>query len=409
MHDVIIIGGGPAGLFCACSIKESDTSADVLVLEKMDACGRKLLTTGGGQCNITRKANERQLIKGFGRHGKFLGHAIARLTPEATCAWFEQHGLPLTLRDDLKIFPASLDAHDVRDLLVSTCRNIGVVIRNNTPVQAVSYENGIFHVTTEHGVFQSQKLVITTGGMSCPGTGSTGDGYAFAKSLGHTIVPVHPALAAAKVTNIDLSPLEGVSLDMVHIQSDAVSCSGPLLFTRNGVSGPVVLDNSNLLHESPNIKLCLLSKPNGKPLSKEACAIQLKQEAQAHPARNVLTMFHETTQLPQRLCTFLMQAAGLPTDLRTGSLSNAQALSLATMLCSWELSLSFAGAFRTCMATSGGISLDEIDPKTMQSLICPNLYVAGEVLDIDAMCGGYNLQGAWSTAATAAAAIVDGL
>jgi predicted Rossmann fold flavoprotein len=403
MFDLVVIGGGPAGLFSAARAKELNPRLSILILEKMAQCGRKLLVSGGGQCNLTRDEESRELVKGYGDNGRFLGAAFSKLSPADTQAWFTLHGLPLTTREDRKVFPASFRANDVRNLLVDLCCALDISILYHSCAETVKHCDEIFQIRTTDGTcFSSKKLLIATGGMSCPGTGSTGDGYTLAKGMGHTIVPPRPALAAVKATSEPTESLEGVSLDMAMIYAKQGRWTGPLIFTRNGISGPVVLDNSRYLKSGETIRLCTMFRAGGKPATADLFAQELLQEAKRNPLRQVSTLLHQWTGLPKRLVQHHFKTMGIPDEKRGGDLSGQQALVLAQRFCSWPVKISFEGAFKTCMATAGGIALSEINPKTMMSQLVAGLYFAGEVIDIDGRCGGYNLQAAWSTANLAA-------
>lgn len=407
VFDLVVIGGGPAGLFGAIRAKELNPRLSVIIMEKMDQCGRKLLVSGGGQCNLTRDEENRELIKGYGSQGRFLGTAFSARSPSDTYEWFTAHGLPLIVREDKKVFPASLRATDVRDLLVGLCEKLHIEIRYQTPVSSIKrIGEATFQIEAALGQeILSRNILLATGGMNCPGTGSSGDGYALAKSLGHVIVPPHPALAAAKATNEILSAVEGVSLERVCVIAQDGRWTGPLLFTRNGVSGPVILDNSRNLRSGDSIRLCTVFRPDGKPMPAEIFSQILMQDAKRSPSKQIATMLHQLAGVPKRLVQYHLKTLGIPEDKRCADISNKQAAALAERFCAWRMSLSFEGAFKTCMATAGGVALSEIDSKTMMSKLVDGLYFAGEVIDIDGKCGGYNLQAAWSTADLVARAI----
>ncbi|MFA6688024.1 MAG: NAD(P)/FAD-dependent oxidoreductase [Sphaerochaetaceae bacterium] len=406
--DLVVVGGGPAGLFAAIRTKELNPGITVMVLEKMDRCGRKLLLTGAGQCNLTRAETSREMISGYGRQGRFLGTALATLSPQATCSWFETCGLPLTTRSDKKIFPASFRAMDVLDVLMGRCEALGIDIQYHTACMSIDTDGSAFSVGTSDGrSIVAHAVLIATGGMSCPGTGSTGDGYALAKTFGHRIIPPRPALASARVLNEDLADLEGVSLETVELSASHGRWKGPLVFTRNGISGPVVIDNSRDLATGETVRLRLVFRDEGKPMSREQFAAVLLRQAHSMPAKRIDTMLHLATGLPKRLVAHKMSMLRISQDIPCADMSGSLAAKIASGLCQWPLVVSFEGAFKTCMATAGGVSLEEIDSKTMMSTHAAGLYFAGETIDADGKSGGYNLQAAWSTAELAARSIAS--
>ncbi len=242
-YDCIIIGAGPAGLFCATNI----STGRILVLEKMILPGRKLLIAGSGQCNITHSGDMKSFTSHYGDHGAFVKPALMAFPNSAVKKFFEDRGVMLVEKESGKLFPASLSADDILDALLDACDEAGVEIVSSAPVQSVSFEDGLYAVRTDYGVFRSRTLVVATGGRSYPQTGSTGDGFLFAGALGHAIVEPRPSLSPVYVADHRLADLSGISLPDVSVSlwrggKKIMTRSGDLLITRFGYSGPVILD-----------------------------------------------------------------------------------------------------------------------------------------------------------------------
>ncbi len=368
-YPVIVIGGGAAGLLL------SSLLPSALIIEKNEEAGKKLLITGKGACNLTHEEDRKLLLSRYYDKKNFITPAIQEFTPDNLRDFFEKRGVKTYVREDGKVFPTTNDAHTIRDNLK------GANILYGCKVEEVKKTNTLFQIKTSKGDFTSEKLILATGGMSFPQTGSDGDGYRFAKALGHRIIPTQAALSQIKV-NMNTKELEGISVECAEISIGKERYIGPLLFTNRGLSGPVALNASREIGSEREIILKLSS------LSEE----DLRK---ANPKANILTTIHEQTKLPKRLIE--VQLSSLK-DKNIASLSKKDMAEIRNKLLSIPLKASTTGELKFGMTTRGGVDTSEVDRKTMQSKLCGGLYFAGEVLDVDAECGGYSLTFAFASA-----------
>jgi hypothetical protein len=399
-YDVIVIGGGPAGMMAAG--RAAELGSCVLLLEKNKQLGVKLLITGNGRCNITNKTDDvREMIKCYGAKGKFLFSAFAKFGVNETLDFFESRGLKIKIEKDRRAFPSSDKAREVCDLMINYLRKNKVEIRLGSIVrQIIKEKNCIKKTVLENGEeLMADNYIIATGGKSYSLTGSSGDGYAWLKSLGHTIEPLRPALTPIKVKEKIVKKLEGLSLKNVAIslyqagKKMAVE-KGEAIFTADGLSGPIILDLSRNTPISAKSKIDILIdfKPDldWKDLDKQ---IQNDfKEGNNKMFKNILEKL-----LPQKLIPVIIELAGISPDKKVNLISREERKILINLLKEFKLTFASLSGFEKAIVTAGGLSLREIDPRTMKSKIIDNLFVAGEVLDLDGPTGGYNLQIVWST------------
>lgn len=407
MYDVIIIGGGAAGLFLAANI----TGKNVLLLEGTPRLGKKLLITGGGMCNLTNNKDTSSFLKHFGNktQANFLKPALLNLTTRQTRLWFESHGLPLTERDDGKLFPSCMRAGAVVDLLKGEASRNKVEAKTNAKVISLTKdEQGeTYTVHTEHEQFQAKAVVLTTGGMSYPATGSDGSGFALAKMLGHSIVSPSPALVAISVTGYPYTSIAGNSIreslvEFFHAGDTKryTLSTGDLLFTHDGLSGPVILNNSREIRKGDRMKVSLLPCSNRETLRDD-----LVELVANNPKKQLYTLLKQEGIIAH-LAERLLESLSLTTQTTCANLTKEKRKDLIELLSAHPFTVSSKKGFNAAMVTAGGISLPEVDRKTLESKIHKGFYFCGEILDIDGDTGGYNLQAAFSTAKLAADAIM---
>lgn len=389
-YDVIVIGTGPAGLFCAAHL----APAKVLVLEKMKLPGRKLLLAGSGQCNLTHAGDVKTFAANYGDHGNFVKPSLMACSNESVTDFFEHRGVPVFTNENDKVFPVSLRADDVLDALLYACDEAGVEINYSEGVKSIIPNPNGYVVESFFATYRAKYVVIATGGMSYPGTGSTGDGYALAKSLGHTIVSPEPSLTPVYADDHPLRDLSGISLPAkVSIWRDGkklMTREGDLLITRFGYSGPVILDASRWMRAGDVLRISFT------PLSPGETDALLKERTAASGGKQVQNLLSGLS-CPDRLTRALVEVSGIPEGTTGGQLTAKMRASLVENLTAFPVTISRLGDFNAAMCTAGGVSLAEINKKTCESKIAPGVFFAGEVMDIDGDTGGYNIQAAFST------------
>ena len=400
--DITVIGAGPAGLFCA--IHASAPGRRVLLLEKMDGPGKKLLLSGTGQCNITHTGEMRDFLSHYGEHGKWLKPALFSFTNKALLAFFEERGLPMQAEENGKVFPKSRQSADVLAILLTECKAKGVEIRCSEPVTGIIRHVEGFEISISRATYRSTVIVITTGGASYPKTGSTGDGYHFCESLGQPVTETAPALTPLLIRNFPFAALAGISFEQMPFTvwragKKVGEHKGDVLFTHLGVSGPGILDASRNILPHDLIKLSFVGA-----MKREEFTADLARRVQENRTWQVSTIL-AAYPIPERLNRKLLKISDIPDDLKCNHFSAEQRTRLVTNCTEFPLTVTAPGGFAVAMVTRGGVALNGVNLKTMESKIVPKLYFAGEVLDIDGDTGGYNLQAAFSTGYLAAEGI----
>jgi len=400
---ICIFGAGPAGLMAA--IHAATGKVPTWVVEANAAAGRKLLLTGGGRCNFTHAADPEELAKAFGKAGRFLRHSLYELSPDDIRDFFRSQGLADTVEPDGCVFPANRGAADIRDILVDEAKKLGTHFQYGSRVTRITADDGGFRIDTESRQVLAARVILATGGVSWPQTGSTGDGYHFAAQLGHTVVPPKPALVPLVTRETWPRKLAGISLPGVRLWATAngrrLATAGNMLFTQNGIGGPAVLDLSRLLADELgqkgagiDIGIDVLPGIDEVPLDR-----RLQQECRAYPKKAIANLLSDL--VPRQFARTVCRLAQCDGDLQAGQLCAEKRRRLVRMLKSLLLCVTGTEPIAKATVTHGGVSRDEIDPRTMESKIRPGLFFAGEVIDLDGPCGGYNLQMCWSTGALA--------
>lgn len=404
IYDAAIIGGGAAGLMAAVFAGRAGTK--VCVIERNTALGRKLLKTGRGRCNLTHQASVEELVRTFDDCGKFLKHALYTFSPEAVIQFFADHRLTCKVEKDGCVFPITDRATDICRILQDEARRHGVHYIYGRRVEAVEKQGDVFALRTADQTLSAKTVIVATGGLSWPQTGSDGDGFRFAASFGHTVIPPRASVCPVVVAESWIRDLQGVAIEQVILRAKCddkkIAAQGAMIFTENGLGGPAAFDLSREVTDAlfegrgpVDITVDFLPRMDAAELDAlliEQCTSNAKREMAA-----ILTGL-----LPRALAIKLTMLVEPSHTVLAGHVKKEQRRKLVDMIKSLQLTVTATAPLAQATVTRGGVALDEIDPKTMQSLKCPGLFFAGETLNADGPCGGYNLQIAWSTAALAA-------
>jgi len=401
-YDVVVIGAGPAGLFCA--VQVALPRRRVLLLEKNPNPGAKLLISGSGQCNITHDGEIHDFLAHYGDHGKQVRPALFGFTNQDLGEFFRNRGLAMITDENGKVFPKTRRSADVLALLAQECKKRGVDLRCSEPSSGITRTAEGFAITTPKTTYLSPVIVIATGGVSYPGTGSTGDGYRISVSLGQPLTEIGPALTPLLIRNYPFAALSGISFECMYFSiwragKKVADRTGDVLFTHLGLSGPGILDASRYIRPDDVIKLSFVGK-----MKREEFAADFTKRVGENRSWQISTLL-AAYPIPERLNRKLLNVSGIPDDLTCNHFSAEQRSCLITNCTQFPLTVEAPGGFSVAMVTRGGIALDGVNLKTMESKIIPGLYFAGEVLDIDGDTGGYNLQAAFSTGFLAARSI----
>lgn len=396
-YDLIVIGGGAAGLMAAG--RAGECGARVLLLEKNECPGVKLLLTGKERCNLTNNIGAREMVKAFGSQGKFLFSALSRFDSAAAIDFFTQRGVKIKIENNNRAFPVSDKAGDILTVLLDYIRQFQVEVITDATVKKIIKENNLIKkvVLANGREFSAKKYLIATGGKSYPATGSTGEGYSWLATLGHTVVKPRPALVPIIVKNKFVKNLEGISLVGAKFSWQKAgrtidSRIGEAIFTADGLSGPAILAASGVVAKSlPNVKLTIDFFPN-ENLSNLDTRLQKIFSANSNSQiKNALTGF-----LSPRLIVILLNLAKIAPEARTNQITKIERQTLLKLIKTFDLDVQKVDGFDKAMVTAGGVDLKEVDPRAMRSKIISNLFLAGEVLDLDGPTGGFNLQACWS-------------
>ncbi|MCD8084680.1 MAG: NAD(P)/FAD-dependent oxidoreductase [Clostridiales bacterium] len=409
MSQVTVIGGGAAGMMAA--IAAAEAGHTVRILEKNEKLGKKLFITGKGRCNLTNACDTEELFDHVVSNPRFLYSSFYGFTNRDVMDFVEKGGCPLKTERGNRVFPASDKSSDVIRVFVKRLQELGVQISLHTEVSDVLSEQGSVsgvRLKKDGQMILTDAVIVATGGLSYPSTGSTGDGYRFARSLGHTVTELSPALVPFEVREPVAGQLQGLSLRNIRVQIRNRSrllyeAFGEMLFTHFGVSGPVLLSASSYVAGSLKREPLILSIDLKPALSREqldARVLRDFEEERNKRFRNSLTHL-----LPSKLIPVIVAACGIDPDKRVNEVTRAERERLVSCMKDFRLTLSGLRDFKEAIVTQGGVSVKEINPSTMESKKISGLYFAGEVLDLDAVTGGFNLQIAWSTGRLAGASV----
>ena len=400
--DTLIIGGGPAGLMAA--IRASSLGQKVIIVEKNDKLGEKLLLAGRGRCNFTNAEPDiNNFIAKYGDKGKFLYSAFSKFGPHQTMAFFVNHGVEIIEERGKRIFPASGGGQRILDTLIMQCRKYNVKIFRSNPVKALKIKNSLInYIITENEEISADKYIIATGGKSYPRTGSTGDGYRLAQQAGHTITKLFPALVPVKT--LETWPklasgcdLKNVRLTVIRDGKNIDDRFGQMEFTNFGVSGPIVMDLSSFIPEwqegAESLEFSLDLKPS---LTHGILIERVKREIKKFSGRKRFAGLARSL-VPAKLTPLILELSDIPHDKPIEYISNEEIFEFVKLLKDIRMHINGLWSFNNAVVTNGGVSLKEIEPSTMKSKLCDNLYFAGEVLDLNGPSGGFNLQICWST------------
>jgi len=411
MRNTVIIGGGPAGLMAA--ISSAKNGDKVTIIEKMNSCGKKLLITGKGRCNITNNAQMDKFMENTPTNPKFLYGVFNNFTNKDIIELLESEGVKTKVERGERVFPVSDRAQDVLEALLHILKKENVQILTNTTAKRIitDDEKNVLGVELDDGKeIKADKIILATGGKSYPVTGSIGDGYRIAKDLGHTITKIEPSLVPLISHDEVCKKLQGLSLRNVAIQlqiCDKVVYKdfGEMLFTHFGVSGPIVLSASSYLVKTKNIEQILKEDKveleiDLKPaLSEEKLDARILRDFEEQKNKQFKNSLDKL--LPQKLIPLIIEKTNINESKKINEITKQERQKLVNELKHFKISINGTRPIEEAIVTSGGINIKEINPKTMESKLINGLYFAGEIIDVDCLTGGYNLQVAWSTGYTA--------
>lgn len=400
MNQVLIVGGGAAGIFAA--ISAARQGARVTLIEKNKSLGVKLLITGKGRCNLTNIGDVDSIIANFPDNGVFLYSALYQFSNDNLIQLLTELNVETKVERGGRVFPVSDKAKDVVNALTSYLKKLKVDLKLSTKVDGLKIDKGrIVGVLVDQKLLKAEAVIITTGGLSYPRTGSTGDGFRWAESVGHKVTPLYPSLVPLEVKEQWAKELAGLTLKNVKVVAyqknrKVAAQFGEMLFTHFGVSGPIILSLSRfivpLLNEKQEIHLEIDLKP---ALALEKLDDRVKRDLNKYTNKQLKNSLQDL--LPKALITPVIELSQIPMDKQCNQITKEERLRIVKLLKHLPITIVKARSFHEAIVTHGGVDIKEIDPTTMESKLIKGLYFAGEVIDIDAFTGGYNLQAAFST------------
>lgn len=399
MKKIIVVGGGASGMMSA--IQAAQGGASVILLEKMPRVGRKLSITGKGRCNLTNAADISEVVKNIPGNGKFLFSALKKFSPADTVNFFNRLGVVTKIERGGRVFPASDDASEVIDALLRQLAIVGVDVRTSSPVTEIIAEDGkVRGVVVGGKVLSADAIILATGGASYPATGSTGDGFKFARRLGHNVTKLLPALVPLETEEDFVKDVQGLSLRNVRVKlladgQKVAEVFGEMLFTHFGISGPIILTISRQAARLLTDGLFVEVEINLKPaLTPEQLDARILRDFDKFKRKTIKNSLGEL--LPSKLIPIILDQTYLDENKRVDEITQAERRRLVEVLRGLPLTITKTRPLAEAIVTSGGVSVKEIDPRTMQSKLVEGLFIVGEVADVDGFTGGFNLQAAWA-------------
>lgn len=408
--DIIVIGGGAAG--CLAALTAARQGACVTLLERNQKLGRKLYITGKGRCNVTNDCGADEVLKNVPHNSRFLTSAVTRFPPSAVKELFAGLGVPLKTERGGRVFPASDRAADIIDALLMGLRRAGVYIAQERAEALLTEGGAVTGVTTERGRFPCKAVILATGGVSYPLTGSTGDGYRMAEALGHTVIPPRPSLVPLVAEQDFCAGMQGLSLKNVGVKVKNAKNKivfqeqGEMLFTHFGLSGPLILSASAHMRDFDKERYSVFI--DMKPaLDEKTLDARLLRDFSENPNRDLHNVLDAL--VPRLMSPVLAELSGIPGETKVNSVTREQRRRLLELLKGLRVDIRGPRPVEEAIISSGGVKVTEVDPKTMGSKLVSGLYFAGELLDVDAYTGGFNLQIAWATGRAAGEAAAAAL
>lgn len=400
IYDVAVIGAGAAGITAA--ITAARDKKRVLLIEKLPRIGAKLKATGGGRCNLTNTLSNEEFMTKFGKSGRFMQDALKEFDHKKLIDFFKDIGVQTHAPDGFRVFPTSHSSQTILDALLYEIKKLHVELLTSAKVENILHvEDHLFEITAKNDTFYANNVIIATGGLGYPTLGAQGDGYAMAKALGHTVTKLYPAMTPLKtkekwVSNCRADTIPKAQIRVAVKKYAKLKACGDLIFTKEGIRGPLVLDFARdvtpLLEKYGEVPVTL-NMVQGK--SEDDIISHLKSLSAQNPCSDILSIL--STFLPRSVSLELLVLAGIDSNETYPKIGGAKKAALVKLVASTPLTVRGHDGFDSAMITRGGVSLKEIDPKTMQSKIDKGLYFCGEVMDIDGPCGGYNLQWSFSS------------
>lgn len=395
-NSIFVVGGGAAGMMAA--ITAAENGAQVTLLERNDRLGKKLYITGKGRCNVTNDCAPEDFFQNVPRNPRFLYSAIYAFPPREVMAWFEARGCALKTERGNRVFPQSDKSASVIDALRAELRRLGVRVLQERALDIVTQDGAVCGIETDGGFHKTERVILATGGCSYPQTGSTGDGYRMLEKLGHTIVPPVGSLVPLVEKGYDCKQMQGLALKNVALRlvnqkgKTVFEEFGELLFTHFGLSGPVVLSASAHMNEKDAYTVLLDLKP---ALDEQKLDLRLLRDFEKFQNRDFENALVEL--LPRSMIPVIVRRSGIPAEEKVHSITREQRRALLELMKRFPVEIACKAPVEEAIVTSGGVKVSEIEPGTMQSKRVHGLYAAGELLDVDAYTGGFNLQIAWAT------------